>query len=205
MAKYYGYVSVPHATYDQFRAAVLYNGYDVDYSYGCQCYDMALLFWNNVGFPQGYPLSSGIGANGIWDRRNENIAYNGTTYFSLIPNLADVKRGDVIIYSEFSGNPFGHIGFADQDYAPWHAANPGNYEFPILSQNNGGTVDPDGGSYNNIHGYDTRLFRGAFRYIPWGGGPTPPTPGGAWRPSKSKFPWVLVTRNLRNQRGGNEF
>ena len=105
-----------------------------------------------------------------------------------MPNLVDVKRGDVIIYSDFSGNPFGHIGFANQDYDTWHAANPTSYEFPILSQNNGGTVDPDGGSYNNIHGYDTRLFRGAFRYVEWGQ-PVPPTP----TEKKHKFPWFIYS------------
>lgn len=194
MAKFYGYSNVAHSTYDVWKLATINNGYDVDYSYGCQCYDMALLFWYNVGFPQGYPLSSGIGANGIWNRRNENISYNGTVYFYLVPNLDDVKRGDVLVYREFTGNPYGHVGFADQDYATWHAQNPTSYEFPILSQNNGGTPDPAGGSYNNVHGYDTRLFMGAFRYKEWEQ-PVPPTP----TTSKHKFPWFIYTNRLRNK------
>ena len=197
-----GYVSIPHGTYQEWRNATNGNGYNADGLYGCQCMDLAMEFWWNVGFPTGYPVTTTGNADGVWARRNDNLTYNGTTYFTLVPNLADVKRGDIICYSI---SPYGHIGFADEDYSTWHAAHPGSYEFPILSENNGGTPDPQGGSYTNVHGYDTRYFQGAFRYIPWSSGPTPTPGGGTWRPSKSKFPWVLVTRNLRNQRGSNEF
>ena len=192
--EYYGYVTVPHASYAQFRAAVLNNGYNVDYLYGCQCYDMALLFWNNVGFPQGYPLSTGIGANGIWDRRSENVSYGGTTYFSLVTSLNDIKRGDILIYNTSASTAFGHIGFADEDYDTWHASHPTSYEFPILSENNGGTPDPDGGRWTDVHGYDTRYFQGAFRYIPWAPTPPPPTPT-----RKHKFPWFIYANRLRNK------
>ena len=63
MAKYTGYVLVPHNTYLAWKTNTLNNGYDVDLAYGCQCFDFASLFWYNVGFPTGYPLitaSSGI-------------------------------------------------------------------------------------------------------------------------------------------------
>lgn len=195
MAKYTGYVDIPHSTYDGWRNATLGNGYDIDGAYGCQCWDFASEFWRNVGFPAGYPLISASSAYTMWNRRTENVSYGGTVYFTLIYNLSDVKRGDVCVYNYFSSNPFGHVGFADQDYATWHAANPGSYEFPILSENNGGTPDPAGGAYVNVHGYDTRLFLGAFRYVAWEQ-PVPPTPSGS---SKSHFKWVLYARKLRNQ------
>ena len=186
--KYYGYVTIPHTTYDVWRNAVNGNGYDADYLYGCQCMDLAMEFWWNVGFPTGYPHTSTGNANGVWDRRNENLTYNNVTYFELVTSLNDVKRGDILVYSIA---PYGHIGFADEDYATWHAQHPGSYEFPILSENNGGTPDPDGGSWTNVRKCDTRYFQGAFRYKPWiQPGPTPTI-------TRSKFPWFLIARKLR--------
>ena len=197
MAYYRGYVDVPHGTYDEWRNATLNNFYNYDGNYGCQCMDFAgYLFWANVGFPHYayYPISSTGNADGVWLRRWDNLAYGGMSYFTLVNNLADVKRGDIICYSIA---PFGHIGFADEDYSTWSAAHPGDYEFPILSENNGGTPDPEGGSSVNVHGYDTRYFQGAFRYIPWQSGPTPPTPPTI---RQSTFPWLLIVRKLRNRR-----
>lgn len=189
MAKYTGYVDVPHATYDEWRNATNGNGYDVDGSYGCQCWDFATLFWRNVGFPQGYPLITQSSAYTMWNLREQNISYNGVTYFDLIYNLQDVKQGDIMVYSPTSYNQYGHVGFADQDYSSWT----GGYEFPILSENNGGTPDPSGGAYVNIHGYDTRLFLGAFRYRGWEVTPPPIT-------RKSHFKWVLYARKLNQMR-----
>lgn len=163
---------------------------------------MVLLFWWNVGFPQGYPVSGipGQGNTGnaydIWTYRQYNTSYNGTTYFDLIYNLDDVKRGDILVYDQFPGNTFGHIGFADEDYYSWHLDNPTSYEFPILSENNGGTPDPAGGAYTNVHGYDTRLFLGAFRYKDWE--VTPPTP--TYEVKRSRFPWVLYANKFRKIR-----
>ena len=34
MAHYTGYISVPHASYQQWRDATLGNGYNVDYAFG---------------------------------------------------------------------------------------------------------------------------------------------------------------------------
>lgn len=199
MAKYTGYVTIPHATYDEWRGATLNNGYDADGYYGCQCWDFAAEFWWNIGFPQGYPTTGGTGsAYAIWDNREANKGYNGVIYFDLITNLNDVKRGDIIVYSPIPNiNPYGHVGFADQDYATWTPPAGQPYEFPILSENNSGTPDPAGGAYVNVKGYDTRYFRGAFRYKEWKSGPVPPTPTDR---KKHKFPWVLYARKLRNNR-----
>lgn len=190
-----GYVTVAHSSYSEWKAAINGNGWNVDGLYGCQCYDLALLFWWNVGFPQGYPVSTGITASGIWDRRNDNIGYGGTVYFELIYDLNNVVTGDILVYSGTPSNEYGHIGFADQDYASWHAENPSSYEFPILSENNGGTPDPDGGAYANVHGYDTRLFRGAFRYKEW----HQPAPTPSYTSGRSgRLPLILATRRLIN-------
>lgn len=194
MAKYYGYVTVPHNTYLAWESNTLNNGYDVDSTYGCQCWDFASLFWWNVGFPTGYPLITASSAYTMWNLREQNISYNGTTYFDIIYNLADVKQGDVMVFNYTASNPYGHVGFATRDYAGW---DPTDYEFPILSENNQGTPDPAGGAYVNIHGYDTRLFLGAFRYKGWIQ-PTPPTP----TTKRNNFPWFIYANKLRNKRNG---
>ena len=193
MAIYSGYVLVPHNTYLAWKTNTLNNGYNVDGAYGCQCWDFAATFWYNVGFPQGYPHITSSSAYTMWALRDQNTTYNGVVYFDLIYNLADVKQGDIIVYDQFSANPYGHVGFADEDYATWHANNPSSYEFPILSQNNGGTPDPAGGALANVHGYDTRLFLGAFRYRGW----ISPQPSSIRR---GKFPWVLYANKLRSNR-----
>jgi len=194
MSTYIGYVIVQHNTYLAWKNATLNNGYNVDSSFGYQCWDFASEFWWNVGFPQRYPLITQSKAYTMWNLRDQNTSYNGTTYFDLIYNLDDVKQGDILVYNEFSSNPWGHVGFADEDYSTWHANNPGSYEFPILSQNNQGIPDPAGGAYVNVHGYDTRLFLGAFRYREWH--TTPPKPSYTRR---TKFPWVLYANRIRNR------
>ena len=198
MAKYTGYVTLPIDSYANFKAAVNGNGYDVDGTYGCQCWDLVAEFWWNVGFPQGYPLISNSSAYTMWSvptNRLANATYNGTTYFDLVSNLTDVQTGDIMVFDQFSGNPYGHVGFANVDYTNWTPDPSEPYEFPILSENNGGTPDPSGGSYTNIHGYDIRLFIGAFRYKTWHTNPTPTL-------QKSHFKWVLYARKLRDKRSG---
>lgn len=195
MTIYIGYVTIPHGSYAEFKTATLGNGYNYDNTYGCQCYDVAAEFWWNVGFPAGYPIITQSSAYTMWNNRDQNISYNSIQYFDLIYNLADVKQGDMMVYAGTQANPYGHNGLADEDYATWHANNPNSYEFPILSQNNGGTPDPQGGALMNVHGYDTRLFLGAFRYKAWHVTPTPI----ARKVARSKFPFVLYARQLRDK------
>lgn len=197
---YNGYVTIPHTTYDQWRSVTLNNGYDFDQTYGCQCYDLAVEFWYNVGFPQWsiltptvYPIITNSEAYTMWDNRIANASYNVIDYFDLITDVNDIKRGDVMVFNYTQSNPYGHVGFADIDYSNWTPDPTQPYEFPILSQNNGGDPVPAGGSTVNVHGYDIRLFLGAFRYKEWE--TTPPTP--SLRKS-SKFPFVLYANKLRS-------
>lgn len=196
MARYSGYVSVGYNTYNEWETNTNGNGYDVDGYYGCQCWDFISLFYYNIGFPTGYPILTNSNMYTMWNNRLQNIAYNGTTYFDLITNVNDIKQGDIIVFNYTGSNPYGHAGFATIDYSNWTPDPNQPYEFPILSENNGGTPDPQGGAYVNIHGYDIRLFLGAFRYKGW-----VVTPIGITRkPSKTKFPFVLYARKFRNER-----
>jgi len=197
MAFYTGYVVLPIDTYLAWKNAVSGNGYDADGAHGDQCWDLCAEFWHNVGFPTGYPLTGNGYAYGCWTlKRNENVSYNGTTYFDLITSLSDVKQGDVVVYNATSANPAGHIGFADEDYNP----SKGGY-LAILGQNQGSggtpppTSNPAGGTTANVKDlYTATDFLGAFRYKEWH--TTPPTPTPAQR---SNFPWVLYARKLRNR------
>lgn len=178
-----GYITLPTDSYDAWKAAVNGNGYDADGFYGDQCWDLTAEFWYNLGFPQGYPNTGGTGAAyGIWDARTLNAG----NAFDLIYDKTQIRRGDVIVYDQFPANPYGHVGFADQDYQ-------GTDDIQILSQNNGGTPYQPGGSYTNVNNYTLAYFRGAFRYRNW---ITPPTPG---TQRKSKFPWVLYANKLRKK------
>lgn len=199
MAFYTGYQLIPHNTYLAWKNAVAGNGYDADGSYGDQCWDLCAEFWYNVGFPTGYPLTGNNHyASECWTQnRNNNISYNGVQYFDLIYNLSDVKQGDVVVYA---GAP-GHIGFADEDYNP----NKGGY-LAILGQNQGsGGVPPaqqnpqgpDYGTTANVKDlYTATDFLGAFRYREW----VHPVSPARTSISKSKFPWVLYARKLREKR-----
>lgn len=200
MAFVSGYVVLPTNTYLAWKNAVAGNGYDADGYYGDQCWDLCAEFWYNVGFPTGYPLTGpNHFAYECWTvNRDNNISYGGTQYFDLIPNLADVKQGDVVVFNATPNNSAGHIGFADEDYNSSK-----NGYIAILGQNqgSGGTPppisNPAGGTTANVKDlYVQSDFLGAFRFKAWH--TTPPTPVQS-KPFKRKFPWVLYANKLRNK------
>ena len=185
-----GYSNIPHSNYDEWRANTIGHAYDLDGSYGCQCWDYASLFWRNVGFPAGYPLTGGLHyAYQCWTvSKIQNSAYNGTVYFELIDMISLVKRGDVIVMNGTISNPPGHITFADEDYD-------GSGYIWCVGQNQGGSPEPGGGTAVTRNHLGVQDFLGAFRYKGWES-PTPPTPVGD--EEEKKFPWVFYARKLRN-------
>lgn len=188
-----GYVDVPHSTYEEWKNNTIGNEYDLDGSYGCQCWDYASLFWRNIGFPAGYPLTGGLHyAYQCWTAsRIQNSAYNGTTYFDLIEGIANVKQGDILVLNGTPSNPPGHITFADEDYD-------GSGYIWCIGQNQGGPPSPSGGTAVTRNHLGVSDFLGAFRYRGWGG-PTPPPPSS----TKKNFKWVLYARKLNNRRNNN--
>lgn len=183
-----GYVDVPHQNYDEWKTNTIGREFDLDGSYGCQCWDYASLFWRNVGFPAGYPLTGGLHyAYQCWtESRIQNSAYNGTVYFDLIDGVAMIKKGDVIVMNGTSANPPGHITFADEDYD-------GSGYIWCVGQNQSGNHPLGTPVTRNRLGLQD--FLGAFRYKPWH--TTPPTPTPVRR---GRFPWVLYARKLREKR-----
>ena len=177
---YFGPTIVPHATYDEFRNAVLGNGYDMDGWYGPQCWDGADLIWYQYGLtlytgPQGYAYE-------CWSvSRSRNAVLPFTDIYT---GVQGIKRGDIVVFGPTSDNPAGHIGYADEDYN-------GGSTFNLLGQNQGPGSGINGLPFN-IWPVAYSQVIGAFRNTYWQG-VVPPTPS-----QKKKFPWVLVARKFRS-------
>lgn len=186
MASYYGPVIVDITSYDNFKAAVLGNGYDVDGLYGFQCVDMPKLLTYNAGRPSPYWKSDPDGyAYEGWTVES-NREYNAGDLFDLVYNKADVIKGDLVVLNNTSSNPYGHIAFADSD---WDA----NTTSAILLGQNQENPSAISGHYNTLTEVNVSTFLGAFRFKRWIG-PVPPTPSA----TKKKFPWVLYAQRFRN-------
>lgn len=153
--------SVPIGNYDEFRRAVLGNGYDIDGAYGAQCWDGAALLWQQIG----RTLSTGgtgaaKGTFQVVSARNANAGAE----FEIITSLANVKRGDVVVLST---GQYGHTGFADEN---------GASVMSLLGQNQGGGGN---GRPFNVMRIGMSTFIGAFRFKRWIVVPAPapkPTP-----------------------------
>lgn len=176
MAQYYGSVSIPHATYDQFKAATLGNGYDYDGYYGNQCWDFVQELYYQYGLTL-YTKPGGGGAADCWlISRNQNA--QGP--FILVTGKENIKKGDVIVLNRNNISTTGHIGIADEDYH-------GN-TIKLLNQN-----PYLYGQWGNVHVDNWELwnFLGIFRNTKWQSTPpTPPTP--AQYKKKDKFPWPIA-------------
>ena len=174
MSQHNGYEQVPHASYDEFKAATINQGWNVDYSYGNQCYDLvSLLYWQ-----YGLSLQTGNGyAYSCWTmRRNAN----SQPPFYAIEGKENIKRGDIIVWNRSAHSATGHIAFADEDFNGTNYINSFG-QVPSLHGING-TAQVDNFSLTN--------FLGIFRNADWQTTPPPPAPSGSTK--KSKFPWVTA-------------
>lgn len=178
-----GYSDIAHSTYAEWKVNTLGRAFDLDGSYGCQCWDYASLFWRNVGFPAGYPQTGNGYAYGCWTLRRD---VNAGDKFDLIYDKTQIQEGDIIVMDGTSENPAGHITFANENYN-------GTNTISCMGQNQGGAPDPSGGTAVTINNLGLGDFLGAFRYKAWH--TTPPTP----TTSRSKFKWVLYARKLRQR------
>lgn len=175
--------SVNIANYDAFRNNVLGKGFDIDGYYGWQCWDGAALLWQQIG----KTLSTGGtgAAKGCWTNARD---INAGTDFTLVTNVRDVKRGDVVVYG---GGQWGHIGFADADY------NGGTW-ISTLGQNQGGNPGPNGGSSFNVTNVAANNFLGAFRFKRW-----IQTPAPAPKPQSTKSVDELAQEVIDGKWGNN--
>lgn len=178
MAQFNGYVKVAHATYQQFRDATLGNGYNVDKTYGNQCWDFCALLWWQYGLtlhtgPKGW-------ASECW---TVSRSLNAVPPFTQVTNVTDIKRGDCVVFKGTSNYPTGHIAFADEDYKE------GMTRMNFLGQNQGqGSLKP-----SNIANISLANFIGAFRNSNW----VTPEPSPEEK-KKHKFPWAVAWRHWDN-------
>lgn len=178
MAQFNGYVKVAHATYQQFRDATLGNGYNVDRTYGNQCWDFCALLWWQYGLtlhtgPKGWAME-------CW---TVSRTLNAVPPFTQVNSVSEIKRGDCVVFKGTSNYPTGHIAFADEDYRE------GMTRMNFLGQNQGqGSLKP-----SNIANISLANFIGAFRNSNWA---TPnPKPE---NDKKHKFPWAVAWRHWDN-------
>lgn len=145
--------SVPIGSYGEFKNAVLGNGYDIDNSYGWQCWDGTALLWQQLG----RNLITGNGlAIGCWDLRRDTNKGND---FDLVTDVNALRLGDVVCMRP------NHIGFFD--------GFDGAY-MRILGQNQGGKTGPNGGMAFNLARIAKSSFAGAFRFKKWNVAPSVP-------------------------------
>ena len=170
---------VPHATYDEFKNAVIGHGYNMDGAYGYQCWDGVDLLYDQVGMVfltgiQGY-------ASEAWTNAISREA-NGQFPFSIVNGIQNIKRGDIVM---LAANPpavgtAGHCAFADSNYN-------GTNRLVLLGQNQGSGANPTTGTVFNLTEFNISSFLGIFRYTPWNS-PTPPTGSS----KKKHFPWAIA-------------
>lgn len=191
---------VDFSTYDTFKRSVEGQGWDLDGYYGAQCWDGCDMVYAYLGRRLATARYFDENADGYvytcwtWEQcRN----LNGSAPFSLVTNKADLKKGDIIIWSSAIGFVAGHCGYANEDYN-------GTNEISTLSQNYHNS-NLNTGSAFSIDSISLSAFLGAFRWSAWNGtkppDPPEPTPP-SFTTSGGSFPWVLVARKLRDIRQG---
>ena len=196
MAQYNKYVRVPHSSYNQWRAATLGNGYNVDYyasgGLGNQCWDYcALCYWQ-------YGLTLITKANGgtAYDCWAVSRWANTKPPFISLTGVQNIKRGDIII-TKNPRSETGHICFADENYR----TSGNKKKLWCVGQNQRGSsalpVTRDE--------VDITYFVGLFRNIMWGSSPEPtPTPTPTPTPqqwyNKGKYNFVLFNRRKRQEK-----
>ena len=167
-------------TFAAFKNQVNGHGYDLDGSFGFQCWDGVQLLWSQLGM-----FLSNDGTHSVYGCWNAAVRQsNAGDQFDLIYNLSDIKTGDVMIFNH--GSPWGangHGGYACEDYK-------GGSRIQLLSQNYRNSSASQGSPFS-IDNVQVRGFLGAYRYKGWQGS-TPPI-----LKSHKNFPWVLYAHKLR--------
>ena len=187
-------ISININSYDSFRSDALNRanqglGYDVDGTYGYQCWDLAAELWMHIQeFEDGnlWPKTGPqLYAEEIW---TVSRTQNAGSSFDLINSIFELKRGDVIVLGVSPISSTGHIAFCDENYS--------GSLMRLLGQNQ---VNPSItlGHIPTVTPLDISAFLGGFRYKAWNNRPP------IHLRKKSKFPWVLYGKKLRNKRNGN--
>ena len=182
MAQYNGFVSIPHSSYNEWRASTIHNGYDADGWYQNQCWDFCAELW----YQYGLTLYTGNGyAYGCWTiERNRNAV----SPFIKVNGVENIKRGDVLVFNYTPTSATGHICFADEDYHTGMTYISTFGQVPAVFGLSG-----TAGTYP----FNLSNFLGIFRNTEWDNTPEP-TPVST--PKKKKFPWPIAWEHWSNFR-----
>lgn len=124
-----GYVNA--LSYEAFKKMVLGRGYDIDYSYGWQCWDG----YAEYCIYQGVPYASCTVTHYVQDIWTQRATNGMLKYFYEVHEL---QPGDVVVFRPCSVTPTSHIAIFDSDAGGGY----GNF----LGQNQGNaTANPAGG------------------------------------------------------------
>ena len=187
MAIYYGYVDVPHGSYDEWRNATINNMYDLDGWFSGQCWDYTALCYAQYGLRL-YTGIPGVAKN-CW---LQSKALNTRDPFIAVDGVQNIKRGDILV---FGGGYAGHICFADKDYSDSYVDANGVRRLTCLGQNQRG----DGSGYPaTLDDLNLGGFLGIFRNKEWDGGSPSPTPELGY--NKHRYNFVLFNRRKRQEK-----
>ena len=195
-----GYVrlaSNQYNTYDAYRTYCLTHGINVDYSFGNQCWDSLALLWYQYGLSL-VTRPQGNGAAYMCWTISKNT--NARPPFIAVDGVANIKRGDIIVFNKSSRHSAGHICLADTDYSGRYYDR-GAWKLYCIGQNQGqGT---GWGVPSNRVGQNLVDFLGIFRNTKWADSPTPPspTPTPETEYNKGKYNFVLFNRRKRQGNG----
>lgn len=192
MAQYYGYRTVPHNSFNQWYNATIGNGYNVDYSYGNQCWDYCALLW----YQYNLRLITKAGGGGAIDCWTSSRYINAKSPFKSYTDVTKIKRGDVLVFRPYgqSVGSAGHIGFAYTDYS---GRNKSKNTLKILGQNQAGST------VVNIAEYPIAAIVGYFRNTRWTSvDPDEPVdpddPEEKGKEGKDHFPWAVAWHHWSN-------
>ena len=123
---------------------------------------------------------------------------NAQPPFIAVEGVANIKRGDILVFNKSSWSSNGHICLADADYSA-RVYQRGAWRLPCVGQNQGqGTRS---GTPSNIVNQNLSSFLGIFRNTNWTESPTPPTPPTPVVYNKGKYNFVLFNRRKRQGNG----
>lgn len=155
------YIYAPTDTYEHFKDYTIGKCWNVDGSFGAQCWDLSSLHAMNYTNDKRTFSTCGTGAaKGMWACKEQNA---GTEY-SLVYDVYKTKVGDIAVWE---GGTWGHTCVIAGPVKNGYVA--------CLGQNQGGSACPGGGAATNIINLSIKGFLGAFHpktYVD----PTPPEP-----------------------------
>ncbi|QHO93288.1 GH25 family lysozyme [Streptococcus agalactiae] len=132
-------------TYQEYKNRSNGNAYDIDGSFGAQCWDGYADYCKYLGLPYANCTNTGY-ARDIWEQRHENGILN---YFDEVETM---QAGDVAIFMVVAGvTPYSHVAIFDSDAGSGYGW--------FLGQNQGGA----NGAYNLVKIPYSATYPTAFR------------------------------------------